>query len=222
MQEMIAKNLITVLFFVLLIFSFFSGYSKGLIKMIVSFGSIIIAVIVTRMITPIAADAVKNATNIESTLTSKIYEVMIKTNLYDNINIPWVKEAIDTGNLEESLKNNLCTGLANAIINLLCGIAVFIVVLIIIRLIIKILDVVNYVPIVGKLNKILGGVLGMLETIVVISIIFAILKALNNIPQIKIIDDCISSSYIVGALYNDNIIYNFFMNLLISKTGTQT
>ena len=222
MQELIAKNLITILFFIFIIFSFFSGYSKGLIRMIVSFGSIIIAVVVTRMLTPIAADTVKNMTNIESTLTSKIYEVMIKTNFYDNINIPWVKNAIDTGNLEESLKNNLCTGIANAIINLACGIVVFIIIIILVRLIIRILDVVNYVPVVGQLNKLLGGVLGVLETLVVTSIIFAILKALSNIPQVRIIDECISSSYIVGSLYNNNIIYNFFINLLASKSGTQT
>ena len=222
MQELVVKNLITVLFLILIAFSFFSGYSRGLIKMIVSFGSIIISVVVTRMLTPIAASTLKNVTNIESTLTSKIYEAMIKTNLYDSINIPWVKNAIDTGNLEGSLKDNLCTGIANAIINLMCGIAVFIAVLIIVRIIIKILDVVNYVPIVGKLNKILGGVLGVLETIVIISIIFAILKALNNVPQIKIINDSISSSYIVGSLYNNNFIYNFFYNLLSLSGGVET
>ena len=220
MEESMIKNLITIFFVILAVFSFYRGYVKGMIKMIISFASVIIAVILTRIFTPMVAETIKNVTNIESTLTSNIYKMMINTNLYDKVNIPWVKDALDTGNLEESIKNTLCTGIANAIINLVCGIAVFIVVLIVIKLIINILDVVNFIPVVGQLNKIFGGVLGVFETILILWLVFAILKVLGNIPEIKVIDDNISSAYIVGTLYNNNLVYNLFTKLLASGTIT--
>ena len=208
------ENLITIFFLVLLVFSFCSGYAKGMIKMVVSFASVIISVVLTRIFAPVVADALKNATNVESTLTSKIYGMIMKTRVYDTINIPFMEKVLDTGNLEETIKNNLSTQIANAIINLLCVIVVFIVVLLIIKLIIKILDIINYIPVIGKINKLLGGVIGVLETVVIIWILFAILKSLNSIPEVNIITEHIKSSYIVGSLYNSNYIYDFFLNLL--------
>ena len=216
MQEEMVKNLITIFFLVLAVFSFYRGYAKGMIKMVISFASVIIAVILTRIFTPMVADAIKNTTNIESTLTSNIYKMMIKTNLYDKVNIPWLKGSLDTGNIEGYIKNTLCTSIANAIINLICGIVVFIIILIIVKLIINILDVVNLIPVVGKLNKILGGVLGVLELVLLLWLVFSILRALSTIPEVKVINESISSSFIVGALYNNNLIYNLFLNLLVS------
>lgn len=213
MQDFFLKNLISILFVVLVAFNFVSGFAKGFIKMVISLGSFILSIILTRIFTPVVAESVKNITNIESTLTSAIYEALIKTNAYDKINIPWIKSAIDTGNIQESLKNNLCNGIANGIINLLSGIVVFILALILLKLLIKCLDVVNYIPLVGQLNKILGGVLGIIETILLFCVIFAVLKAFNNVPQIKVLTDNIESSFLVGTLYSNNIVYDFFANL---------
>lgn len=220
MQELLIKNLISILFIVLIIFNFINGFAKGFIKMIISFGSFILSIILTRVFTPVVVEAIKNITNIESTLTSSIYDALIKSNVYDQINIPWIKSAIDTGNIQESLKNNLCNGIANGIINVVCGIVVFIAILILLKILIKFLDVVNYIPLIGQLNKILGGILGVLETILLFWVIFAILKAFNGVPQVKVLTDNIESSFLVGTLYNNNLVYNFFANLFSNSSKT--
>ena len=220
MQEFILKNLISILFIVLIAFNFINGFSKGFIKMVISLGSFILSIILTRIFTPVVAEAVKNVTNIESPLTSSIYDALIKSNIYDQINIPWINSAVDTGNIQESLKNGLCNGLANGIINLLCGIGVFIATLIILKLLMNFLDVVNYIPLVGQFNKILGGVLGVAETILLFCVIFAVLKAFNGVPQIKTLTDNIQSSFLVGSLYDNNIVYNFFTNLFSNGSKT--
>ena len=219
MQELILKNLITIIFILLLIYGFAKGFAVGFLKKVLSLGSIIVAVIATRFFTPVVANFVKDVTNIESTLTSIIFDSIIKNNFYDQINIPWLSDSIDTGNIQESIRNGLCTNIANAIINLICGIAVFIIVIILIKIVIKILDIVDYIPVVGQLNKILGGVFGILEIIVIVCIAFTILKAIENIPQIKIVTDNIKASPIVSGLYNNNFIFNFFANLFSAFTA---
>ncbi len=213
MQEFILKNLITIIFILFLVYGFIKGFAVGFLKKVLSFGSIIVTIIATRFFTPMVSNFVKDVTNIESTLTALIYDSIIKNNFYDQINIPWLNGSIDTGNIQESIRNGICTNIANAIINLVCGIIVFIVVLILIKIVLKVLDIVDFIPVVGQLNKILGGAFGIFEMILIVWIVFTIFKALENVPQIKILTDNIKGSALVGYFYNNNFIFNFFANL---------
>ena len=219
MQEFILKNLITIIFIFLLILGFLKGFNEGLLKKVLSFATIIITIILTRTLTPIATNILKDTTNIEATLTAKIYDVLIKSTSYDSLNIPFFNNSINTGNLESSIRDGLCTNIANTIINLLCAIVIFILLLILIKLIIKVLDIVDYIPIVGQLNKILGGALGVLEVILIVSIVFTILKVLENSTQVKVLTDNIKNSPLVGYIYEHNIVYSFFANLFSAITS---
>ena len=216
MQEFLVQNLITIVFLLLAVYGFMKGFSSGLLKMVLSFGSIILTIIAVRTFTPILASIVKDATNIESSLTSIIYDAIIKTNAYDSINIPWVGAAIGTGSLETTIRDGLCTSVANGVINLICGVVIFVGSLIVIRILLKLLDVVNYIPLLSQFNRILGGVLGVLQIILILSILFTVLKALDAAPQIKAITDKIQNSYIVGYIYNNNVVYNFLSNIFTS------
>ena len=216
MQEFLLKNLITIIFVILLVLGFLKGFGEGLLKKILSFATIIITIILTRTLTPIAANVIKDITNIESTLTAMIYDLLVKSTSYESLNIPFLKDSIDTGNIESSIRDGLCTNIANAFINLICGIVIFIGLLIIIRLVIKLLDVVDYIPIVGQLNKLLGGALGVIEVILVVSIVFTVLKVLEGSPQIKVLTDNIKESALVGSIYEHNIVYDFFARLFSS------
>lgn len=213
MQEFILKNLITIIFIVLVVCGFLKGFSEGLLKMLLSFGSIIITIVATKFMTPIVASMVKDVTNIESSLTSVIYDSIIKTNIYDGLNIPWLKSAINTGSIESVLRDELCAKIANGIISLLCGIAIFVVVLILIKLLLKVLDVVDYIPLISQFNKIMGGILGTLQIVLIVAILFTILKIFEAIPQVQVVVDNIKDSYIVGYIYNNNIVYNFVSNI---------
>lgn len=218
MQEFILKNLITIIFVLLLVYSYIKGFSVGFLKKILSFGSIIVAIIVTRFFTPTVANFLKDMTNIESTLTASIYDAIIKNDFYDQINIPWLQDTIDTGSIQESIKNGLCTNIANSIINLVCGIAVFVVAIILVRILLKVLDVVDFIPVVGQFNKLLGGVFGICEMILVVWIVFMVLKALENIPQVKVLTDNIKSSFLAGYFYNNNLLYSFFASVFSAFT----
>lgn len=218
MQEFILKNLITIIFVLLIVYGFIKGFSLGFLKTLLSFGSILITIVVTKTLTPIASNMVKDMTNIESSLTSIIYDAFSNTNIYDSINIPWFKAQIDTGNLESTIRDGICTSIANHIINLCCGIAIFILVMIIIRLLLKVLDVVDYIPLVSQFNRILGGCLGAVQMLLVVLIILTVLRAFSAAPQIRTITDNIQSSYIVGYLYENNVVYNFFSNIFTSFT----
>lgn len=219
MQEFILKNLITIIFLIILLYGFMRGFATGFVKRVLSFGTIIVTIILTKNITPSVVSMVKDVTNIESTLTSMIYDALMNTNLYDSINIPFVNNIIGTGNIDVTLKDTLCASLANAIISLVCGILVFIVSMLVLRLLIKLLDVIDLIPVVGQLNKLLGGVLGVCEVLLIIWIAFTVLHALENMPQIKVVIDNIKGSLIVGPIYDNNPVYDFLSNLFTSRVA---
>lgn len=214
-QEFILKNLITIVFIILLIYGFIKGFGEGFLKKILSFGSLILTIVLTKMFTPIVSNMVKDFTNIEATLSDMVYSLFIKSNAYDKINLEGLGKIINTGDIGGKIKENLCNGIANAIINLLCGIGVFIITLIIIKIIIKVLDIIDYIPMVGQFNKLLGGITGAFEIVVVLWIIFTILTVLSSVPQVEIFVKNIQKSYLVGFLYDNNPVYNFFSNLFL-------
>lgn len=218
MQEFILKNLITIIFIALLLLGFYRGFATGFVKRVLSFASIIVTIILTKTFTPTVANMLKDVTNIESTLTSMIYDAIIKTNLYDSVNIPFINNVVGTGNIEATIKDTLCTNIANTIINILCGILVFIVILLLVKLLLKVLDVIDFVPVVGQINKILGGAFGVFEVIIVFWIVFTILHALENLPQMNVLIDNVRGSFLVGPVYDNNPVYDFFSNLFSSGT----
>ncbi len=217
MQEFILQNLVTIIFLVAVVYGFMKGFSSGFLKMLLSFGSIVLTIIATRTFTPVLASTIKDVTNIESSLTSIIYDAIINTNLYDSINIPWLS-SLDTGNIESTIRDSLCTNIANGVINLMCGIVIFIVSLIIIRIVLRLLDVVNYIPLISQFNRILGGVLGVIQVILIIAILFTVLRVFESIPQISEITTYIKNSPIVNYIYENNVVYEFLSNLFTGIT----
>lgn len=213
MQEFIFKNLILILFVLFLISGFIKGFSYGFLKKVLSLGSIIITIVATKFFTPVVSVMLKNVTNVEATLSDLLYKTIIESSTYDQLNLEGIANVFNTGDITESLKNTLCNNIANAIINLVCGIVVFIVVLFLVRLAIKVLDIVDYIPVVGQFNKLLGGVLGVIEVVLFTMIIFTILRVFEAIPQVGTLSENIKASPVIGPLYENNLIYNFFSNL---------
>lgn len=213
MQEFVVQNLISIAFIILFIFGFVKGFSEGFLKKILSFGSLIVTIIVTKIFTPILAGFLKDITNIEPSLSDFIFKALIESTNYDKIKLGGLEKILGTQNIVESIKNSLCVNIANIIINLICGIVVFIVTLILVKILLKVLDIVDYIPVFGQFNKILGGVLGVFEIVIFAWIAFTILRVLSGIPEVSTIVESVEKSAIGRLIYDNNLIFNFMSNL---------
>lgn len=243
MQEFILKNLITILFIIFLVYGFVRGFSQGFAKRLLSIGSIIVAIIATKFLTPIVAGIVKDATSIESSLTDMFYNIVANTGYFDSLNlqvgganlnssngsimdfisknIGGLSIGLNTEEILQSIKDTICVGIANAIINLVCGIVVFIAMLIVIKILVHALGIIDYIPILGQINKFLGGVLGVVEVIIAVWIILTIVRVLETVPQIGVLAKNINESFIIGYFYKNNLIYSFLSNLFLAITGVK-
>lgn len=212
MQGFILENLITLLIIMYLLYGLIKGFRSGLLKLILSLGSLIVTIFITRTFTPAVASVVKDVTNIESTLTEKIYNAFITTNTFDSFNLN-LFNIQNTGELNETIKNTICSNYANIIINIMSGVGLFIASIILLKFAIKMLDVVDYIPMVGQLNKILGALAGVAQSLIIIWIIMVIVRVFENMPQVQNVIRNIQKSPIAWSIYTNNVIYDFLANL---------
>ena len=212
MQGFILENLITLLIIIYLLYGLIKGFRSGLLKLILSLGSLIVTIFITRTFTPAVASVVKDVTNIESTLTEKIYNAFITTNTFDSFNLN-LFNIQNTGELNETIKNTICSNYANIIINIMSGVGLFIASIILLKFAIKMLDVVDYIPMVGQLNKLLGAAAGVVQSLIIIWIIMVIIRVFENMPQVQNVIRNIQKSPIAWSIYTNNVIYDFLANL---------
>ena len=194
----IVNLLITILTILFFVFSIRKGYQMGFFKKLLSIASLIIAIILTKALYINVANVTNDYTNIIPNISSALKNAFNNSSSFDNMN--------------ESI-NNISDTLAKGIWEVVCGIITFIAVMLLLKIIIRLLDFIDFVPVIGKLNKILGGALGIVEAFFILWILFLIIRMLTIVPQFKIVEDYINNSFITSSVYNNNFIYNFFVNL---------
>lgn len=213
MREIILNNLIFILIAIFLVANFLSGFEKGFIRKVISIATIIVTIVVTKHFTPSIVETVKNMTNIEATINTRIYEAFIETNVFDTLNLGALEKFLGTDAMQSMIRDKIATSLTGIILNLVCGIALFIFTFLVIKIIIKLLDFIDYIPVVGEINKILGGIFGVIEALIIIWLVFAVVKVFENIPAVNTAIKQINNNFLVKALYDNNVIFDFFSNL---------
>lgn len=215
MQNFIMSNLIFILVILFLLFGLITGFKMGFLKKLLSFGSIIISIFCTKTFTPEVVKIVKDYTNIQSSLSDNLNKTFNETSILDKMDLSKIQNVIDIESMNLSIKEYVSTNLSNLLLNILCGIAVFLATMLILKIIIKFLDIVDIIPIVGQINKLFGGVLGVFQSLLLIWIVFAVLKFLSVLPPVKdVITNNIENTFFLNYIYENNIVYNFFANLI--------
>lgn len=214
MQQFFLENLILILIILFLIFDFMKGYESGLLKRLLSLANLIIAIIMTRTMTPIAVEVVKDFTNIQSSISNALYKVLMKTDIFDKVDVSIIGNIFNAQDMTNAMSEYINTNLTNLILNIVCGAGVFFTSLIFLKIICKLLDIVDVIPVVGELNKILGGILGVVEGVFVIWLIFMIFRIFSAVPVVGKIVENIKGSPLVMFLYDNNMIYNILESLL--------
>ncbi len=194
------------------------GYKKGLIKVAVSFLSVIIAILITIILYKPVSNMVISKTNIDEKISDAIYSKI------ENIDFQNITEEEKNNNgilaiAEEQINSaieNSVTDIARTISNNLSltiveGIC-FIGLIILIRLGLLILnifaDFIGNLPIIKQFNKSGGIIYGVVEGFFIINLLLAIAFMLNPIFNDGKIEKCIKQSTLGQTIYENNFITN--------------
>ena len=212
---------------VILILGIFAiiGWRKGVIKIVLSLAAMIVTIVASVVIAPVATSSIKRGTNIDENLAQSIYELLSDNKEIDNyfaegnelpVNIDtsqianyiesmnvMIGEISDKVNLPESMTNTLKEIPESEIMGIV-DILIMVVVFIALRIIISATGIVRRLPVIKQADKIGGVVVGFIEGLVVVWIFFTIVTAISGTETASNILLQIHGNTFLEALYNYN------------------
>lgn len=191
--DFISANIVGIVQIFVMILMFVYGYNKGFFKMAMSFVSLILTIIITKILMPYAISYAENSEWVNKFIRGRVINIMDSANpvtgvaVNKNIDVFYGLLGIDrlTGYMAEKI--------SSIIIAILTFIILCILVNIILRLVFHIMDMISRFPVLNIINRIIGGVLGLIEALFYTWIFIMIIGILPENPLFQYI----------GAAYND-------------------
>lgn len=195
----------------LIILGALSGHKKGLIGIVVSFISLILALVLAFALQSTVADLLYDSGVGES--VNSIVEDNIQQMIEDGKNVEdsFYGSIISNVTTSEQISQASET-VTRFIMKGVSFIAIFLVVKLICYILQMVLNLVFNLPILSSINSIGGTAVGALSVVLKIWILLAILSFLAPLPMFSSIEEYINQTIIIKLLYN----YNFIVGIIKS------
>ena len=231
-------NILLIVVGIIFLLSVLRCYKKGLIKIVASLLATLVCFLLVTLISPHVSEWIQTSTPLKGVVQEKCAEMFgmeANTNLEtmgSELSRDEQMELIQKAGLPEILQDMLWENnnsevyealgvnsfvgyiggyIAKVIADILAFLITFIVAFIAIRLVIGMLGFIDKIPLVGKTNHLLGGVVGAGVGILAIWILFAVITLLYNTSFGASCLDSIAESDILTWLYDNNLLLNSVM-----------
>ena len=187
--------------------STFIGFKKGFIKVAFRLISFILALIIALVLYNPVSNFINNYTPIPNKIESKIESRISSSNKEETNNL--------VANYYKNIRNISTNVIAKNITNSIVNISSILIVFLLSRLILMFLristDLIAKLPLIKQFNHIGGFIYGLLAGFFIIYLIFTIITLLAPIIDLNNIIKPINSSIIANIMYNNNILFMFFV-----------
>lgn len=216
------------------------GYYRGLIKTIFSMAAMLVILILTVILSPYVKTYIRENTKLYDKVYSQVEEKFQledkqETGIPDGgENIPeYVKQlgfpekmneklidkTILPGNIVEktitsakdTIRKAIYDQVTEMILSAIAYIFTFAVVGVIIMVAGLLLNVVDKLPVIKQMNRVLGLIIGFLQGYLIISLLYVLATAFGATSLGAGVLEMVSESPILSFIYNNNIIVNFIM-----------
>ncbi len=209
----------------------FIGLKKGLIKMVFSLASTIVALLVAMLFSPMVAGMMKNNEAIVSFFDEKIGAVVNFTSeeaqaetesaqesLIDSLPLPETfKESLLENNTAESyismqaqnFEEYVCRQISNVIINAIAFVVTLLLAIIALAILCKTLDLLAKLPLLKQINAAAGLAAGVAEGLLVVWILFVILTMFAGTAFGSSALSMIAENPLLDFLYKNNMVSKF-------------
>lgn len=205
-----------------------SGYRRGFIQKILSLSSIVLSIISASIFTPSLSVTLKENTVLGDRITESLLNGFSRGLNLDNMQsgntdygilgkMTGLDKMLDPENIINSLRSYISENITSTIITIISAVLIFVLTLVLLKVVSHFFEYLNDIPFLGKINKILGGVLGFFIAIFIIWIVFAIFRVFDGLNILTEISNSIKSSPILYYIYENNLIFNFFSGIFLGK-----
>lgn len=227
-------NILSIVILLIVLLFMVRGYRKGLVQMVASMTTLILAIFLVSIATPHISNVLKTRTPVYNMIEEKC-EDLIKSGT-DQISSKieeseWIENLKVPGFLQEMIKENNNTVsyekmivdsfgeyishfLATMILNVVSYIITFIAALILIKVIAGALGLLTHLPVIHSMNRILGAVMGLIQSLLLIWLFLLAVTLFGNTEWGDYIMKMINDSSVLTALYDANIYIGIFDNIM--------
>lgn len=185
------------------------GYRKGLVGIVVSLASIILAIILSFILQTPISEALYSNTGVGKIVEETVYNNIISSNkeqenennIYDNI----INNIIGEEN-KELTNEQIAKTVTMFILKGLSFILIFIVVSIICYIIQAVLNLVFSLPLLHSVNKFGGAAAGVIKNLLKIYILLAIISFMAPMAIMEPVLNVINGSIVTKLLYDNNLL----------------
>lgn len=192
---------------IIIALSTFIGFKKGFIKVAFRLISFILALIIALVLYKPVSNFINNYTPIPNKIEAKIESRISSSNKEETNNL--------VANYYKNIRNISTNVIAKNITNSIVNISSILIVFLLSRLILMFLristDLIAKLPLIKQFNHIGGFIYGLLAGFFIIYLIFTIITLLAPIIDLNNIIKLINSSIIANIMYNNNILFMFFV-----------
>lgn len=198
------------------------GYRKGLIKVVFSLASSLLALILVGLLSPFVGNFIQEHTSMRTFVQEKSSAMVAEWNqnqdasteagrlaAIDHYEIPdFLKSYLKSGHTADAMKqgfNDFISGrIADMVISITAFIATYLVMLLILHVLAQVLDLMAKLPVLKSVNRIGGLAAGLLEGLLSVWIFFLLLTFLCTIEFGKLCMQMIAHSQILSWLFDKN------------------
>lgn len=214
----------------------YMGSKKGLIRLIYSAASLIIAMVLSQCLSVPVTNFVEKNTQIYDFVKERmdIYvDVSVGENLESSTEQTW-EDFQKSLNLPKSVTSmlfddyvqpesgfnidELCEyvseGLTLICMRLITTIILFLIIFIIMRCAPAFFDVFARLPVINEINRLAGAAVGFGEGVIILWILCIVIMAMTGTPTGNKVMDVVDSNAFLSFIYNTNVFAEFFKNLL--------
>jgi uncharacterized membrane protein required for colicin V production len=223
--------LVLVVIGILLLFTFL-GYKAGLIKTVFSICSMIVALVLTLLISPQLSKALQANDKIVGYFSEKVESALDLDKVDDSISdkLSGIDKLPIPDSMKESLRKNdnseaydilgvsnsteyISYSMACMIINALSFAITFLILLIGLRVLCLVLDIISKLPVLHQINKLAGLIAGVVRGMIVIWLLCIVLTMFSGSELGKSCYEMINESAFLGFIYNNNFILRFVVDI---------
>lgn len=225
-------NILALIVIIILVLYTFWGYKAGLIKTVFSICSMLVAIVLTLLISPHVSKALQEKESVLNFFTTKVESALnldkldntVSNNVeqIDKLPIPKsIKDTLIDNNNSESydalnvtnFTSYISHSVAGIIINALSFVVVFLILYIGLRILCTVLDVISKLPVLHQINKLTGLIAGFARGLFVIWLLCIFLTVSSTTSWGQSCFEMINESVFLGIIYNNNFILKFIADI---------
>ena len=186
------------------------GYRRGLVKVVISFISLFIALILTFILYKPVANYVMSTTSLDENINEVIYSKIenIDFNDIDDENHLYTYfEHIIKGS-KDATASVVADSLTVTLVEGICFLSIFAIIKLILLVLNLLSDFITDLPLINQFNKSGGLVCGIIKGIIFVFVVFAVVYLVVPLCDSNNIINYINNSYLGNFFYNHNFIVN--------------